>query len=401
VDALRGLAVVFMVPLHTSHGWVRPEARVGEVWTASQFFGGLAAPIFLFLAGASLGMRWTQLRARGEAMRPALDIGRGLQLIVLGYVLRLQMWVIDGGAFSHASTYPAVLALIVAYALAYYAAGSLSEQPARAWKLMAAAGIPFALGLWQVALQAPGRFRGLLRVDVLQCIGACLVVLSACAGWRGVRFAKRHCLLLAASVMLLTPVLREVLPGVLPEALAGYLALWPSTDGRPVVALFPLFPWLAYAAVGAAAGLCWSEAPDRERTEARLVALIALGACIALATSEAWPPIFHLTMRHAWLVQPLRVAYKLGIVVSLIGVALATSRSRNAPLQVLGRSSLLIYWVHLEFAFGIVARPLVRRLELSEWALGSALLLCAMWALAYVRGLRIGLAPRRQRAAHG
>ncbi|MET0386443.1 MAG: heparan-alpha-glucosaminide N-acetyltransferase domain-containing protein, partial [Polyangiales bacterium] len=58
IDTLRGLAVLFMVQLHTSHGWLRPELRAGVLWSVTQFFGGLAAPVFLALAGTSLGVQW-------------------------------------------------------------------------------------------------------------------------------------------------------------------------------------------------------------------------------------------------------------------------------------------------------------------------------------------------------
>jgi hypothetical protein len=76
--------------------------------------------------------------------------------------------------------------------------------------------------------------------------------------------------------------------------------------------------------------------------------------------------------------------------------AAGVGREVPSVLVILGRASLLVYWVHLEFAFGAAARPFSRRLDLFGWALGSAILLCAMWFMAYVRVMRPRLPFRAQ-----
>jgi uncharacterized membrane protein len=389
VDALRGLAVVFMVPLHTSHGWLRPELRSGNVWSAVQFFGGLAAPIFLSLAGASLGLQWADAQARGRTPQVAKDIARGLQLIVLGYMLRLQMWVIDGAGYAQPPAYLGQLLLLAAYGVAYYAASLIPGRLSRAAAYGLLAILLFAAGVQQVALHVPGRVRNLLRVDVLQCIGASLVTLSCIAGLRRAKFSEaRPYLGLALATALLTPWIRSWLPGPLSEPIAGYLGQWPPAAGQPVIGLFPLFPWLAYAFVGCVLGVSWANCPPH-KLDARLVGMIALGASLALLTSESWAPIFELMRQRAWLIQPLRVASRIGLVLALLGVAMAATRdaatAATSPLVVFGRASLVVYWVHLEFAFGLAAIPLVRRLDLLGWAVGSVCLLSAMWLLAYLR----------------
>ncbi|HEX4355393.1 MAG TPA: heparan-alpha-glucosaminide N-acetyltransferase domain-containing protein [Polyangiales bacterium] len=406
IDSLRGLAVVFMVPLHTSHGWVRPTARHGDLWNASQFFGGLAAPIFLTLTGVSLGLQWANAQDRDRRPRFANDCARGLRLIVLGYLLRLQMWVIDGGGYASRRAYLGQALLLGAYALAYYAVGLLPTRPRHAIAWLALASSSFAIGIHRVALVLPERARNLLRVDVLQCIGASLIVLSVIAALRRSRFAGMKLYLVGALIVAaLTASVRDRMPGAIPEAIAAYLGQWQPTPDQAVIGLFPLFPWLAYALEGAALGLFWGRAESEERVETSAIALCALGAFIAMITSESWTPIYLLLRDHAWLTQPLRVVYRMGLVLCLVGVSLAV-RPRAAvqslpPLTVLGRASLLVYWVHLEFAFGAASMPISRRLGMREWALGSLFLLCAMWLLAYVRVVRPRLPFQARDAATG
>jgi uncharacterized membrane protein len=393
VDSLRGLAVLCMIQLHTSHGWLRPDLRSGPAWNAAQFFGGLAAPGFLLLAGVSLGMQWSR---EGQASRlPAFVSGavRALQLIVLGYVLRLQMWSIDSGAMARPGTYPAQLCLLAGYAGAYYGFGELRVQLRRALSILLGAAVVWSLGLTQVIWFEPHRVRGLLRVDVLQCIGASLVVLNgiAAASAKRVSLNARPWLLIAAAVVvgILTPWLRERVPGPLPHALAAYLGQWPGSDTKPVFALFPLFPWLGFACVGAALGLLWSRAASHGTLERALIMTVAIGAWLALFTSEAWPPMFAFARDHAWLSAVVRLAYKVGLVLAMLGLALGLARPSArivaAPVMALGRTSLLVYWVHLEFAFGAASRPIARKLDIGMWAIGTLALIGAMWLLSVAR----------------
>ena len=235
--------------------------------------------------------------------------------------------------------------------------------------------------------------------------GGSLVLLNLLAA-RSSKRVPRSALLAGFAVLagLATAWLRPYIPGALPEAIAGYIVQWPSADNKPVVALFPLLPWVGFACMGALCGLGWSRAADSSALELQLIVTVALGAFLALLTSESWTPAYLLARAHAWLGPLLRLGYKIGLVCVLMGVALAITRAKAAafaPLLTLGRASLLVYWVHLEFAFGVVAKPIVRALDLPGWALGTFLLWVAMWAMAAarlhinldaLRGLRRGTA---------
>lgn len=388
VDTLRGLAVLYMIQLHTSHGWLLPNARHGDYWDATQFFGGLAAPLFLLLAGAGLGLQWSSA-ATTSAADTSRALARGAQLIVLGYGLRLQMWIIDGAAYARHITYPGVISLIGGYGLAYFCTFRLARaERCAVWQpLTAAAAI--GAGLAWAFIFDPRRAEGLIRVDVLQCIGASLMLLSL-LGARAERRRLRHFAALAVCVALATPWMQSWVPGPLPDAIAGYLAQWPSADGQRVIALFPLFPWLAFAAIGVVIGLAWGRAQAAAELESMLVRQIALGAAIALLANPAWVPA-------RWIATPepiaalLRLIYKAALCCAMIGPALALSRAPKpirAPFALLGRASLLVYWVHLEFAFGTVSRPLSRSLAISGWACGTIVLCGCMWGLAALRNTR-------------
>ena len=391
VDALRGLAVLWMIQLHTSHGWLRADLRSGPGWNAAQFFGGLAAPIFLLLAGVSWGMQLSRADrpspSPGFALAP--QVARALQLIILGYLLRLQMWSIDSGAITRPGTYFAQLCLLGGYAGAYYAVGQFETQRPRAQRILFGAACAWALGIAQVIAWEPHRVRGLMRVDVLQCIGASLLVLNGVAAASGKRARVWLFVSAAIAVGLFTPWARYVVPGVLPHSLAAYIGQWQTSDTKPISALFPLFPWLGFACVGAAIGIVWSRAQSGTSLDRTLITTVAAGAWLAMLTSEAWPPMFAIARHHAWLTGVIRLAYKVGLVFALLGLALALARPAArivaAPVLALGRTSLLVYWVHLEFAFGAASRPLARKLDFNAWAIGTLVLTAAMWLLALAR----------------
>src|SRR3954468_15780086 len=126
----------------------------------------------------------------------------------------------------------------------------------------------------------------MLRIDVLNCIGVALVAVSLLF-WlcRGRLFGF---LAAAALVVLLTPAVSGADLSFLPLHLADYL------NGTMPRAIFPLFPWIAHAFTGAAAGLALS----RSRNEALLMALfagLAFGAWLLpqpARWSDAAPAIF-------------------------------------------------------------------------------------------------------------
>jgi hypothetical protein len=253
------------------------------------------------------------------------------------------------------------------------------------------------LGLWQVRMHAPDRWTGLLRVDVLQCIGGSLALVIAVAAVHGRRFRARTYYALAAVIAAFVAAwTRSWVPGPLPPSIAGYLGQWPAESGKSIVGLFPLFPWSAYAFAGTALGLTWARAPS-ERLTRHLLWLSLAALCVALATRESTVAMHAVLDRWAWLTQPVRVAQRVAWVVALGGVCAAARAYVPilvAPIETIGRASLLLYWLHLEFAFGAASSAFSRSLNYTPWAIGTVALVLAMWLVAQIRlGLRARPSP--------
>jgi uncharacterized membrane protein len=390
VDWARGFAVIAMVFWHTGDGWLRPGLKAGEGFFFLRFVGGLAAPSFLMLAGvaAALAARPPRDPAHaGQVFRGSL--ARGFEVWVLGYALRLQTWILDAAAIRSLGTYRAWLPLLGGYGLLVAAARTQAKDARRAVRLSLLGLLLVILAFVQVEAVAPRRFLRLLQVDVLQAIGGSLMLLAVFE--RRFRLLQRPgwLLLLGLAVALATEPIAARLPGVLPIPVAAYLGRFPAGVGAANPALFPLFPWLAYALLGAAFGACLRLYP--QLTERTVVLGLLGGATLAMGTSEAHRLVRALLRDFPLCVPLVRTGFRVGIVLVLMGIGYAFPRGRVA-LKVLdfGRASLRIYWIHLLFAYGFLSRPVHAKLGYASWFGLALLLLGAMWVLS-----RVGSADKR------
>jgi uncharacterized membrane protein len=382
IDWVRGFAVVAMVLWHTGDAWLSPGLRDGQGWMFLRFVGGLAAPGFLLLAGVGAGLS-ARAPATPELRTKALraSLGRGLEIVLIGYLLRYQTWMIDAAAIRQLWAARAWLPVGLGYAALVLATRKLEPAPRKAlsWALGGVALL--AIGYLQVDDVAPGRLRKLLQVDVLQAIGMSLVLLALLE--RGLSLLQKPALLLALGVVVAcaTEPLSRVLPGPLPNALAGYLGKWTPAPGQPAASTFPLFPWFAYACFGAAVG--WLLRTQRAHAERLVMALSVGGAALAMVTSEAHHVLQDLFAREPWLVHPFRVAFRVGIVLALflVGHVWAGGRRGRALLDY-GQASLRVYWAHMLFAYGILGRALQKSSSYVVWLGWVLVLLAAMWGLA-------------------
>jgi uncharacterized membrane protein len=234
-DLARGLAVLFMIGVHVLFHWGAPETWTTPIGQAISFLGGpTAAPVFMFLMGASLA--FSSRSSFGSL------VVRGLWLVWLGYLLNVLRGVI-----------PAYVGLETGVVTA--------EQIA-----------PFTLP-WL-----------LTTVDVHHMAGLSLVAIALL--WLVVK-PSWPWLVVAAAVVLVAPLLRGVTFGT--PLLDGPLT--PVLSDAPNV-YYAVLPWIAYPLVGGVFGSIMARASDRTRVF-RLGAVLGLGLCAAgVALFLIDPPTF-------------------------------------------------------------------------------------------------------------
>ncbi len=92
---MRGFACLLMFEVHGYDSWLMDSLRQKNFYRLSQFSGTIAAPIFLFLAGASLALVSDRMKLKGATPNQVERrlAWRGLEIVGLGYLLRLQEFV--------------------------------------------------------------------------------------------------------------------------------------------------------------------------------------------------------------------------------------------------------------------------------------------------------------------
>jgi uncharacterized membrane protein len=314
LDWLRGIAVVIMIEAHTLDAWTRPADRELRVFGWSLIFGGFGAPLFLFLAGVAVALSTSAKVARGASTHAASAAvrRRGWEVFGLAYLFRLQAYVLGG--FSS--------------------------------------------------------LRSLLKVDILNVMGPSIV--AAATLWGATpSFLSRISAVGTVTVVIamVTPVVREMrILDPLPDPIEAYL--------RPVPGLtnFTLFPWAGFVFAGTAVGLFIDRASDEVLERKLMPRLAAGGALIAAAGYAAsyLPPIYERS--NFWTSSPTFFFLRAGILTLAIGAAYAWERSRAGggwgPMVQLGRTSLFIYWIHIELVYGLIAEPIKRKLSFG-WAIAA------------------------------
>jgi uncharacterized membrane protein len=337
-DLARGLAVLFMIGVHVLFHWGAPETWTTPIGQVIGFLGGpTAAPVFMFLMGASLA--FSSRSSFGSL------VVRGLWLVWLGYLLNVLRGVL-----------PAYLGLTTGVVTA--------EQIA-----------PFTLP-WL-----------LTTVDVHHMAGLSLVAIAVLAlvakpGWPW--------LIAAAVVVLAAPVVRGFTFGTpLLDA-----PLTPVLSDAPNV-YYAVLPWVAYPLVGAVFGSIMARAEDRTRVF-RLGAVVGLGLCAAgVALFAIHPPTFDIDTY--WDSPPAFVVGILGLVlVWLAACDLAVRRVRENRLFTFlyGWSGKVIaiyftHWLVVGWGAGIAG---FRSLGLEAALLG---ILVAIVATALLSRFAIGLETPR------
>ncbi len=314
IDWLRGLAVVLMIQAHGFDAWLRPDAKVGAAYGAIRFLSGLPSRMFPLLVGVAAAIKFESQLRKGVApasMR-AQTWKRGLLVIGLAYLFRLQEYTLAG---FH--------------------------------------------GSWET----------LFRVDILNCIGASLIVLAFVATPRRGRPQIAASLAAVAIFVGLGPVIGPAhFPAWIPRPLSSYFG------GQRPMAWFTLFPWAAWMLVGVAVGHLWLRFGRDAAGRARVFLLSGViggamtGTVILIRRLD--PYVIRYPSELVQQMGPGSFFYRLGILGITAALAWAVTRisgKRFSPMRQLGQTSLLIYWIHVDLCYGGVSRALRAGLSI-PWA---------------------------------
>ena len=346
LDWLRGLAVLIMIEAHVLDSWMRLDARDSTWFGLSMIAGGMGAPLFLFLAGVSVVLSaGSKARRLGDDGAAAAAVARrGLQIFGLAFLFRLQAVIVSWGAW-----------------------------------------------------------RSMLKVDILNIMGPSIVAAALLWGalhsarWRLFAFA-----LAAAGIAFLTPPIRSTeLLSVLPDPIEGYLR------PRPGFTNFAFFPWSGFVFAGACIGILLEAARTSAAERRANLTLAVIGALIVaggFAASYGPSPF----VNSQFLTSSLSFfLIRTGVLVAAVGAAYAWEQrphgaARWSPLRQLGRTSLFIYWIHIELIYGLIVRPLHKSMSLGEAWFG-VLIFSILMVIASVLKEKAAAAwtRRRQRTANG
>ncbi len=317
---MRGLAVIIMIQCHTFNSYSLMEIREGGPYVLSQFIGGMAAPLFLFMAGMTMAFQMDSLERRepAGARRWLISLKRAGYILLLAFLFRFSNWLLS------------------------FPKGTLQEM---------------------------------LKVDILNCMALALIVLSALAVFDA-RGRARGALGAGLAIALLAPVMSNLNWSANPSLLQEYLV--------PVAAhnRFPFFPCAAYAAFGIAAGTIVKNAAE-ERFERIMQWSVLIGVTLILVAQYLSNMPYSLyTKSDFWLNSPTLILIRVGIsLVIMAGAYLWTDYAAGPGwswVQSLGKNSLMVYWVHVMLVYGIISAPVKRSMNAWQAALATALVTALM-----------------------
>ena len=353
IDWMRGLACVLMFQTHCYDSWLSPEARKSSLYVWSQLGGTLPAPLFLFLSGISFALMTERLREKGIARREIAKttIRRGAEILALGLLFRVQE-----------------------YALGY------RWSP---WTDLLRVDILNMLGL------------SMMLMGLLCWLSACRTAANASVLSQSVKASRDRGILAglsaAALVAIVTPLLWTThrlsrLPWPLESYIDGV-----HVFGTPQPWLFPLFPWSAFAFAGLAVGF-FLFTDIAKRMEGLIFAALGVAGALACFLSIRFDhsnlnlyPVYDY-----WHTSPNFFLMRCGVLLIILFCVYAWCRWGLAqmgfsPVIQLGKTSLLVYWVHIEFVYGWLSILPKRQCSIPQATTGLIIIFLAMLALSLLR----------------
>jgi Heparan-alpha-glucosaminide N-acetyltransferase, catalytic len=301
----------------------------------------MPAPLFLFVAGISLALVIGKLQRKGltAGQIARTTILRGAEIFGLGLLFRVQEYLISWG--------------------------------------------------W-----AP--WSDLFRVDILNTIGLSIILMGvmcwAVCWWKPTANALTAAAVGAtALIALLTPLLWTIWqPRWLPWPIESYVN-GVHNLGTPQPWLFPVFPWSAFAFAGLATGFVLFSHWGRGKGAAAFawIGVAGIASFLLGGWMDARP--WHLyPVYDFWHTSPNFFLMRVGVLLMVLAATYAWCRWGMgqwgfSPLVQLGETSLLVYWVHIEFVYGKFSILPKHAQSIATASLGLAVIFLAMLTLSLAR----------------
>ncbi len=297
IDAMRAWAILMMLQGHFIDGLLDPIFRNPENTTYGiwRYFRGITAPVFFTVSGFIFTYLLLRVPETGlQNPRVKKGIRRGLQLLFIGYLLRLNLF-----------------------------------------------------GLFQGHL-----YPGFYLVDVLHCIGLSLLGIIAVYLFSASRKAYVFPTLLIGTTLLLfafEPVYKQWSFGFLPTALANYFT---KANGS----VFTILPWMGYATIGAFLSLWFTRFKNYKYLYPAAIGITTvLGAGLIFYSSPAFLGLYEAT--GISLFQQIQsnnyLFIRLGDVFLVFAFfMLIRSVLTNSSILKVGASTLSIYVIHFIILYG-------------------------------------------------
>ncbi|HUA63724.1 MAG TPA: heparan-alpha-glucosaminide N-acetyltransferase domain-containing protein [Verrucomicrobiae bacterium] len=320
LDWMRGLACIVMIQCHTFNSFVRLDLRPTAGYGLSQFIGGMAAPLFLFMAGMTSAFQMESLARREPSplRRWLISLRRAGYILAIAFLFRLTNFL---GSLPHAN-------------------------PAE-----------------------------ITRVDILNCMAVAMAVFSVAAIFDSDRRA-RFAMLTALAIAAITPVMAHLPWDGAPRLMREYLVPF---AGR---GQFPLFPTASYLGFGLAAGVVVKRTAE-QRFDRMMQWSLLIGLLVTLAAQyfSNLPASVYGDVSF-WTESPALILIRGGLMLSVMAVCYLWTQYIAGPgwswMQCMGKNSLMVYWVHVVMVYGGVAQPFKRTMSLPLVVLLTATLVALM-----------------------
>jgi uncharacterized membrane protein len=325
LDWVRGVAALVMLQGHVFQSFLRNDLRDGGPYLASQFAGGMPPAVFLFLLGVTFAFLMDSQQRKGvpAAGRLAAALKRSGYLFAAAFAFRLQLWLF-----------------------------SLDKSP----------------------------WTDLFRVDILNCMGFALLLLSVMSVFR-TEERIRLCAILGIAIAIASPLVSNLDWSGTPGLVRSYLV--PSHE------FFGFFPWGAFVAFGLSAGsILRTLKPEDVPSTMQWLGWGGLALAFAAYTISNMSMSVY-SNSDFWLNSPALIFIKLGAILILIAFAwvwnVRTSAQEWSWVRQFGMTSLLVYWVHIELVYGRWFGFMKSQLTVGQTLFAATVTILAMLVLSLIR----------------